>query len=279
MKKRSSGWILIVIFLLGLCLLLYPTVSNYLAEKNQSKAIVAYQQTLQHLNNDQFVSLFAKADDYNRALHQLSYPLLHYDTLSDYHAALNVKGDGMMGYVSIEKLDVSLPIYHGTDEVTLNRAAGHIEGSSLPTGEPDTHTVLSAHRGLPGAKLFTNLDRMEEGDTFTVTVLDRVLTYEVDQILVVKPEETDDLRIIQGGAYCTLLTCTPYGINTHRLLVRGHRVETAKTNSTRIVADASQIDPYIVAPLVATPMLIGLFTVILIGDYRKNKRKRSKFKG
>ncbi len=274
MKKHGSSLILILIFLVGLCLLLYPTVSNYLAEKSQSKAIVSYQQTLQSLDSDQFLRLFEQADAYNQSLNRLSYPLLHYDTVSGYQPALNVKGDGMMGYVTIEKLDVSLPIYHGTDEVTLNRAAGHVEGSSLPTGQPDTHTVLSAHRGLPGAKLFTNLDRLQEGDVFTLHVLDRTLTYEVDQILVVKPEETNDLRVEQGKTYCTLLTCTPYGINTHRLLVRGHRIETNGVNTARVVADASQVDPLIVAPLLATPVLIGLFTLILIGDYNRKKRNQ-----
>lgn len=274
MKKHGSSLILILIFLVGLCLLLYPTVSNYLAEKSQSKAIVSYQQTLQSLDSDQFLRLFEQADAYNQSLNRLSYPLLHYDTVSGYQPALNVKGDGMMGYVTIEKLDVSLPIYHGTDEVTLNRAAGHVEGSSLPTGQPDTHTVLSAHRGLPGAKLFTNLDRLQEGDAFTLHVLDRTLTYEVDQILVVKPEETNDLRVEQGKTYCTLLTCTPYGINTHRLLVRGHRIETNGVNTARVVADASQVDPLIVAPLLATPILIGLFTLILIGDYNRKKRNQ-----
>ena len=189
--------------------------------------------------------------------------------MTPYEELLDVNGVGIMGYIDIDAIGVELPIYHGTDSSVLNIAVGHLEGSSLPVGGESTHCVLSAHRGLPSARLFTDLDRLKTGDTFTLSVLNRLLTYEIDQILIVKPEEVDTLAIEPGQDLCTLVTCTPYGINSHRLLVRGHRVENAAPKPEIFVpADMVQIDPLVVTPIVAVPMLLVLLIFLLI-RYRK----------
>ena len=177
-----------------------------------------------------------------------------------------------MGYIEIPKIKCNLPIYHGTDEAVLQIAIGHVQGSSLPAGGESTHCVLSGHRGLPSAKLFSDLDQLTEGDVFLLRVLDETLTYEVDQIRTVLPDELDDLAIEEGKEYCTLVTCTPYGINSHRLLVRGHRVENQASASTiRVTADAMQIEPLLIAPLVAVPMLLVLLVMVLIPHRTKKK--------
>ena len=183
----------------------------------------------------------------------------------------NINGVGIMGYIDIDAIGVELPIYHGTSPDVLNVAVGHLEGSSLPIGGEGSHCVLSAHRGLPSARLFTDLDQLQEGDTFTITVLDRLLTYEIDQILIVEPEQVDALAITPGEDYCTLVTCTPYGINTHRLLVRGRRVENAREKAhVYVPADMVQIDPLVVTPAVAAPML-AILLVFLLVRYRKRR--------
>ena len=175
-----------------------------------------------------------------------------------------------MGYIEIPEIDVSLPIYHGTEDPVLQVAIGHLEWTSLPVGGESTHCVLSGHRGLPSAKLFTDLDRLVVGDRFRLGVLDQVLTYEVDQILIVEPQDTEALLIEEGKDLCTLVTCTPYSINTHRLLVRGHRVETEKdAKNVRVTSDAIQIEPYLVAPVVAAPILLVLLLGLLIPRRRK----------
>ncbi len=196
--------------------------------------------------------------------------------MSGYTDTLDVSGTGIMGYITISKIGVELPIYHGTSDGVLQVAAGHLEGSSLPVGGAGTHAVISAHRGLPSAKLFTNLDELEVGDTFTITVLDRVLTYEVDQISIVLPTETDLLQPVEGKDYVTLMTCTPYGINTHRLLVRGKRIENAENQKhIRVTADALRIEPIIVAPALAVPMLLVVLVVMLaVPHLRKRKNQR-----
>lgn len=215
MKKNLSSIILVLVFFIGLSVLLYPTISDYVNSKTQSRAIASYDEDLAKMEPEDFSAFFEAADAYNAALREN--PMAFYDPelVSGYDDALNVSGSGIMGYVSIEKIKVELPVYHGTDEGVLQVAAGHLEGSSLPVGGPGTHCVLSAHRGLPSAKLFTNLDQLEIGDVFTMTVLDRLLTYEIDQIRIVEPHEVDELLIKDGEDYCTLLTCTPYGINSH----------------------------------------------------------------
>ena len=184
---------------------------------------------------------------------------------------LDISDNGIMGYIEIPSIKCSLPIYHGVDEAVLQIAVGHIEWTSLPVGGESTHCVLSGHRGLPSAKLFTNLDQLVVGDIFIMRVLDETLTYEVDQIRIVEPQDVEALKIVPGEDLCTLVTCTPYGVNTHRLLVRGHRVEN-QTDAAMIyvTADAMQIEPVLVAPIVATPMLLLLLVWLMI-RYRKKR--------
>ena len=273
LKGTVSTMILILVFLAGLSLLLYPTVSDYWNSLHQSRAITEYAEQVSELDNDVYEQLWADARSYNQALLDKAdrYEMTD-EERAEYENLLNVSGNGIIGYIEIPRISCGLPIYHGTDEAVLQIAVGHIEGSSLPVGGESTHTVLSGHRGLPSAKLFTDLDKLVEGDTFVLRILDKTLTYEVDQIRIVEPQEIGELEIAEGEDYCTLVTCTPYGINTHRLLVRGHRVENAATASTvRVTADAMQIEPVIVAPLVAVPMLLLLLAGLLVST-RKKKR-------
>ena len=274
MKKRLSTVILILVFLTGLSLLLYPTVSDYWNSFHQSRAIASYDSEVAALDNTDYETLWTAAQDYNRRLARQENPLVQSEEdLAEYEDLLNLDGTGAMGYIEIPELKVSLPIYHGVDEGVLQVAVGHIPGTSLPTGREGTHCVLSGHRGLPSAKLFTNLDQLCEGDTFLLRVLDETLTYEVDQILIVEPHEVEPLAIDPGQDYCTLVTCTPYGINTHRLLVRGHRIENqAGASSARVTADAMQIEPAVVAPMMAAPILLLLMLWILLRKPRKEKR-------
>lgn len=225
MRKKSNTIInilLVLILLAGLSLLLYPSVSDYWNSFHQSRAIVQYAEQVSLLDEDQYEELWTSATDYNASLLERANSYILSDTQKEqYEELLNVSGIGVMGYIEIPSIDCSLPIYHGTEESVLQTAIGHLEWTSLPVGGESTHCVLSGHRGLPSAKLFTNLDKLVEGDVFMLRILDEVLTYEVDQILIVEPQETAELQIVEGQDYCTLVTCTPYGINTHRLLVRG----------------------------------------------------------
>ena len=273
MKKRLSTVILILVFLTGLSLLLYPTVSDYWNSFHQSRAIASYDSEVAALDNTDYETLWTAAQDYNRRLARQENPLAQSEEdLAEYEDLLNLDGTGAMGYIEIPELKVSLPIYHGVDEGVLQVAVGHIPGTSLPTGGEGTHCVLSGHRGLPSAKLFTNLDQLCEGDTFLLRVLDETLTYEVDQIHLVEPHEVEALAIDPDQDYCTLVTCTPYGINTHRLLVRGHRIENqAVAQTVRVTADAMQIEPVIVAPMVAAPMLLCLMLWVLLRNPKKKK--------
>lgn len=273
MKNHLSTLLLVAVFLLGVCLLLYPTISDQWNAQHQTRAIGAYENTLSTMTQKDYTHYFEAADVYNAALQGLDFALADYHGLGteagDYQTLLNVDGTGIMGYIDIDCIGVELPIYHGTDASVLSVAVGHLEGSSLPVGGQGTHCVLSAHRGLPSARLFTDLDRVKVGDTFTITVLNRLLTYEVDQILIVEPEDVAALAIDPERDDCTLVTCTPYGINSHRLLVRGRRVENAKEKPVIYVpADMVQIDPLVVTPAVAAPMLLVLLIVLLI-RYRK----------
>lgn len=276
MKKNRSNIILILIFLVGLSVMLYPTVSDYINQKNQSRAVASYSEEVESLSDVDYQAYFDAADDYNRRLAETPDAFYRPEEVSGYTDTLDVSGTGIMGYITISKIGVELPVYHGTSDGVLQVAAGHLEGSSLPVGGAGTHAVISAHRGLPSAKLFTNLDELEVGDTFTITVLDRVLTYEVDQISIVLPTETDLLQPVEGKDYVTLMTCTPYGINTHRLLVRGKRIENAENQKhIRVTADALRIEPIIVAPALAVPMLLVLLVVMLaVPHLRKRKNQR-----
>ena len=225
MKNRIIS-ILIGIFLVaGIGLLLYPTIGEYINYRKTSQAISMYNEVYQNTEKDLRQNMLLEAEQYNSRLCGATDPFINTTSVPGYNNILDLTGTGIMGYIDIDKIGVELPIYHGVDNGVLQIGIGHLEGSSLPVGGENTHCVLSGHRGLPNAKLFTDLDEMKVGDTFTITVLDRVMTYEVDQIKIVLPDETDDLLIEQGKDYCTLVTCTPYGINTHRLLVRGVRVD------------------------------------------------------
>lgn len=274
MRKHASTMILILILVVGLSLMLYPSFSNWWNEAHQSRAIAAYSQEVSKLDENRYDELWQQAWEYNRSLvgRENAY-LLDDSQKAEYERLLDVSGMGIMGYIEIPSLKVSLPIYHGTEESVLQVAVGHLEWTSLPVGGESTHCVLSGHRGLPSAKLFTDLDRLVVGDRFRLGVLDQVLTYEVDQILIVEPQDTEALLIEEGKDLCTLVTCTPYGINTHRLLVRGRRVETEKdAKNVRVTSDAIQIEPYLVAPVVATPILLVLLLGLLI-PRRRNKRR------
>ena len=274
MKKRDfSTVILILVFLVGLSLLLYPSVSDYWNSFHQSRAIATYAEQVANIDNDIYAQLWEDARAYNQTLvgKENRFQITE-EERETYESLLNVGGNGIIGYIEVAKIGCSLPIYHGTDEGVLQIAVGHIEGTSLPTGGESTHCVVSGHRGLPSAKLFTDLDKLIPGDTFVLRVLDETLTYEVDQILIVEPHEVGALAIEPGMDYCTLVTCTPYGINTHRLLVRGHRVANAEEAvQIRVTADAIQIEPVLVAPLVAVPMLLILLAALLVSTRKKRR--------
>lgn len=271
MKNNKIGIILVLMLFVGVCGLLYPSVSQYWNTKTQSRAVVNYQEILASIKPEDYDKYFDEADKYNKDLSALSSPLFNYGELQNYEEILNIAGNGVMGYVTIPKLGVELPLYHGISAEVLNIACGHLEGTSLPIGGESTHSVLSAHRGLPHAKLFTELDKMEIGDTFTITVLDRTVTYQVDQIKVVRPNETDDVQIVPGEDLCTLLTCTPYGVNSHRLLVRGTRIENAAP-VLHVTSNAYRIDSLVATPVVAAPILLVLLIVLMI-KYRDKGSK------
>ena len=275
MRKNLSTIILILIFFVGLSVMLYPTVSDAVNRKHQSRAVAGYAEKVEQLSDADYQTYFDAADAYNRQLNTTPNAFYKPDLVSGYAQTLDISGTGIMGYITIPKISVELPIYHGTDEGVLQVAAGHLEGSSLPVGGAGTHAVISAHRGLPSAKLFTNLDELEVGDRFTITVLNRVLTYEVDQISIVLPTEIDQLLPTEGMDYVTLMTCTPYGINTHRLLVRGKRVETTESQKhIRVAADAFRIEPIIVAPILAIPMLLAALVGVLVAPHLRKRSKR-----
>ena len=278
MKKKNNNWttaFLVLLLLAGVSLLLYPSLSDYWNSMHQTRAIASYAETVSQLDTAQYDEMWKAAQDYNRSLAQRETAFaLTDEQKAAYESLLDVSGLGVMGYIEIPGIDCSLPIYHGTEESVLQVAVGHLEWSSLPVGGEGTHCVLSGHRGLPSAKLFTNLDKLAVGDTFLLRVLDEVLTYEIDQILIVEPEQVDALGIVPGEDYCTLVTCTPYGINTHRLLVRGHRVEnTPEAARMHVTADATQFDPLLVAPVLAIPVLLLLLMILLVPKRRRKSRE------
>ena len=271
MKNNKIGILLVLMLFIGVCGLLYPSVSQYWNTKTQSRAVANYQEILATIKSEDYTAYFDAANAYNRDLHALSLPLLDYGALQNYEQTLNIAGNGVMGFITIQKIGVELPIYHSIRSEVLNIACGHLEGTSLPVGGECSHCVLSAHRGLPHAKLFTDLDKMELGDTFTITVLDRTITYQVDQIKVVRPDEIDDIQIVPGEDLCTLLTCTPYGINSHRMLVRGTRIENAAP-VLHVTSNAYRIDSLVATPVVAAPILLILLIVLMV-KYRDKGSK------
>ena len=274
-KKKSSfgNFILVLMLLIGLGLLVYPSFSDYWNSFHQSRAISSYMESVGRMDNAQYDALMADARAYNATLDTGEFRWFLTDEEEEvYNAKLNFNNNGNMGFITIDKIKVNLPIYHGTSESVLQTSIGHIEWTSLPTGGEGTHCVLSGHRGLPSARLFTDLDKMTEGDVFQLTVLNEMLTYQVDQIRIVEPNDLSDLQIVPGMDYCTLVTCTPYGINTHRLLVRGHRVANPQGDA-KVVADALQIDKIYVIPFVGVPILLLLLIVILLTTGRHARHR------
>ncbi len=272
MKKGSASTVLLIlIFFVGLSLLLYPTVADYWNSLHQSYAVVQYAEQVANLDTALYDQLLEEARAYNLRLTQKEnrYRITDEDR-AEYETLLNLSGNGVMGYIEIPVINCSLPIYHGVSDPVLQVAIGHVEWSSLPIGGKGTHSVVSGHRGLPSARLFTDLDKLREGDTFVIRVLDETVTYEVDQILIVLPQEIDALQIDPEQDYCTLVTCTPYGVNSHRMLVRGRRIENAEEAKViRVTADAMLIDPILMAPLVAAPMLLVLLIWLMVAPPKR----------
>lgn len=273
MKRHGITIILLIVFIVGLSLLLYPSFSDWWNSRHQSRAVASYVEQVANIDGEQYAQLWNDAWEYNAALAgRANNYVLTDEQKEEYENFLDVGGMGIMGYIEIPTIGVTLPIYHGTDEAVLQVAVGHLEWTSLPVGGESSHCVLSGHRGLPSARLFTDLDKLVVGDVFIFRVLDEILTYEVDQILIVEPHETEALLITEGKDLCTLITCTPYGVNSHRLLVRGHRVENQEEAQTiRVTADAIQIKPIIVAPILAIPMLLILLIGLMVPKPQKRR--------
>lgn len=274
-KKRISlsTIILVIILLVGLSVMLYPTVSDWWNSRVQSYAIANYDSAVEQIDDKHYDEIMNKAHEYNSEIAKVNSPFSNPDAVPGYEDILNISGTGIMGYITIPVINVQLPIYHGTSEEVLNVAAGHLQGSSLPVGGNTTHSVISAHRGLPSARLFSDLDRLNVGDTFTITILDEILTYEVEEINIVLPTEISKLAISDGNDYVTLMTCTPYGINSHRLLVRAHRIETVYPHNVKVSADALKIDPMLVVPGICAPLLMILIISWIVSG--KKRRLRS----
>ena len=274
MKKHFSTILLVLVFLVGLGVMLYPTLSDAVNRAHQTRAVESYSNSVAKMSEQDFSTWFEKAEVYNEALAQDPGAFYLPDSLPDYTGTLDVTGTGIMGYLSIPKINVSLPVYHGTNESVLQIGVGHLEGSSFPIGGESTHAVLSAHRGLPSSRLFTDLDQLEEGDTFEVTVLDRVLTYEIDNISIVLPQDAEGLLVKEGEDLVTLMTCTPYGINSHRLLVRGRRIEgDERIHAVTVTSEAVKLDPVVIAPILAAPLLLVLFGWLLLTPGKSKKKK------
>lgn len=274
MKKHFLTIIIILMFLIGFSVLLYPAISEYINSKHASRVIAEYNDVISNTDDEKLESLIKEADDYNKRLRETASSFYIPETVSGYDDTLDITGTGVMGYIDVDKLNIELPIYHGVSKEVLQIGIGHLPGTSLPVGGKSTHAVLSGHRGLPSAKLFTDLNEMEIGDRFTITILNRIYTYEVDQIKTVLPDETGDLQIVDGKEYCTLMTCTPYGINTHRLLVRGVRVEVGEEmQKVGIIVknEAFRIEPLIVVPVIAIPLLAAALVVMFIYDKKCKK--------
>ena len=276
LKKNGLTLILLLILLIGAGLIAYPSFANWWNSFHQSRAVASYAETVANMNTEEYEQIISKAQAYNRKLSRSGILwTLDEDEEKDYKEQLDIGTSGIMGYIDIPKIDVMLPIYHGIEESILQVAVGHIPGTSLPVGGKGSHCVVSGHRGLPSARLFTDIDKLVEGDTFTITVLNKTLTYEVDQIRTVLPTDLSDLQIEKGKDYVTLVTCTPYGINTHRLLVRGHRIENADGDAS-VIADALQIEPIYIAPFIAVPILILLIIGMFIMTGMRTRRRREK---
>jgi len=276
LKKNGLTLILLLILLIGAGLIAYPSFANWWNSFHQSRAVASYAETAANMNTEEYERIISKSQAYNRKLSRSGILwTLDEDEEKEYKEQLDIGTSGIMGYIDIPKIDVMLPIYHGIDESILQVAVGHIPGTFLPVGGEGSHCVVSGHRGLPSARLFTDIDKLVGGDSFTITVLNKTLTYEVDQIRTVLPTDLSDLQIEKGKDYVTLVTCTPYGINTHRLLVRGHRIENADGDAS-VIADALQIEPIYIAPFIAVPILILLIIGMFIMTGMRTRRRREK---
>ena len=276
MKKKSNltTILLLGLVVVGLGLLGYPSFANWWNSFHQSRAVASYLEAVTDMNVEEYEAIIDAALEYNERLSETGIVwVVDEEQEKEYRKELDVDGSGIMGYIDIPKINVKLPVYHGIDEAVLQVAIGHLVGTSLPVGGPGSHCVVSGHRGLPSARLFTDLDKLTEGDAFTVTVLNYTVTYAVDQIRIVEPTNLSDLTIEPGEDYFTLVTCTPYGINTHRLLVRGHRIENAH-GTAMVVADALQIEPMYIAPFIAVPVLLMLVILMFISTGQRKRRKK-----
>lgn len=273
MKNHRSTILLILMLLIGLSLMLYPSLADWWNSFHSSRSIASYVEQVANIDEAQYEELWDAAWDYNQSLlHRPNDFLLSDEQQEIYKSLLDFGGNGIMGYIEIPMIDVMLPIYHGTKESVLQIAVGHLDWTSLPVGGAGSHCVVSGHRGLPSARLFTDLDKLKVGDVFMLHVLNEILTYEIDQILIVEPQDTDPLLIEPGKDLCTMITCTPYGINSHRMLVRGHRIESQEEAKViRITADALRIEPLMVAPFVAVPILLVLLIILLLPKQKKGK--------
>ncbi|MGT2807178.1 sortase [Streptococcus iniae] len=276
MTKRKDNLVsilLIAIIVFGLAIMAYPSVANYWNSFHQSRAIMAYQERVTQMDTSDYDKILKRAVEYNKQFSTTGIKWhLSSQERKDYNSQLSVDQTGNMGYISIPKINVRLPLYHGTTEEVLQSSIGHIEGTSLPVGGNSTHSILSGHRGLPSSRLFSDLDKLKVGDRWTVSILNETYTYEVDQIRTVLPNDLRDLQIVDNKDYQTLVTCTPYGINTHRLLVRGHRVANDDGNAL-VVADAIQIEPIYIAPFIAAFMILLLLLFFFETTRRSRKRK------
>lgn len=272
MNKKSSlitTIIFTIMLFVGLLVMLYPIISNWWNSRVQSRAIANYEMAVNDMDDGEAEAMIAEAVDYNNKIVRLESPFTNYEQVAGYYDILDISGTGIMGYISIPSIQVEIPIYHGTSKSVLNVAAGHLEGSTIPVGGPTTHSVISAHRGLPSAKLFTDLDRLVVGDIFTINVLGEVYTYEVEEIHIVLPHEMDKLLVVPGEDIVTLMTCTPYAVNTHRLLLRSHRIDTKYVSDAKVVSDATKVDPMLVVPILSAPMVLLLILYWVFGG--KNK--------
>lgn len=270
-RRNLLSGVMVIGLLVGIGLLVYPSVANYWNQFHQSRAIMSYSETVDKMSKEEYEKILKSAREYNERLAERGLHWVMTDAeREEYEKELKIDDTGIMGYISIPKFHVRAPIYHGIDESVLQIAIGHLETTSLPVGGENTHCQISGHRGLPSARLFTDIDKMREGDTWTLSVLNETLTYECDQIRIVEPEDLSELQIEEGEDLCTLITCTPYGINTHRLLVRGHRVPNAQ-GSADVIADGIQIEPVYIAPVLAVPAIVILLIVLLISTRRAKK--------
>ena len=266
--------ILVAALVVGVCLLVYPSFADYWNSIHQTHAVMSYAENVANMDGEEYQRILDEARIYNAELAKTGMNWGMTDEQKQaYQNQLEIGGNGVMGYIKIQKIDIMLPIYHGTEEDILQTSIGHLEQSSLPVGGESAHCLLSGHRGLPSARLFTDLDKLREGDTFTMTILNETLTYEVDHIWIVLPDDLSHLSIESGKDYCTLITCTPYGVNSHRLLVRGHRIQNANGNAM-VAADAIQIQPVFIAPFLMMPLLLALIIYVIVSTSVKRRQNK-----